>query len=411
MAHPHVFAMVLAGGEGKRLAPLTADRAKPAVPFGGDYRLVDFVLSNLVNGGYLKIVVLTQYKSHSLDRHIATTWRMSPLLGNYVTPVPAQMRRGPRWYAGSSDAIFQSLNLIHDERPEFVIVFGADHIYRMDPRQMVDQHIASGAGLTVAGIRVPRREASAFGVIDTGEDGRRISRFLEKPADPPGLPDAPEECFVSMGNYVFTTSTLIEAVSLDAADDSSRHDLGGDIAPALVTRGDAEVYDFAANEVPGATDRDRGYWRDVGTLDAYYDAHMDLISVRPVFNLYNDRWPILTWHEPLPPAKFVLEAPGSVGQAIDSMVCAGVIVSGGTVRRSVLSPGVRVREGALVEDSVLMHSVDVGPGAVVRRAIVDKNVQIPEGARIGLETERDRERFNVSPGGIVVIGKGQKIDA
>jgi glucose-1-phosphate adenylyltransferase len=411
MVAPKVLAMVLAGGEGKRLAPLTADRAKPAVPFGGDYRLIDFALSNLVNAGFLRIVVLTQYKSHSLDRHIATTWRMSPLLGNYVTPVPAQMRRGPRWYAGSSDAIFQSLNLIHDERPEYVIVFGADHIYRMDPRQMVEQHIASGAGLTVAGIRVPRQEASAFGVIDTATDGRRISRFLEKPADPPGLPDAPEECFVSMGNYVFTTSTLVEAVSLDAADDSSRHDLGGDIAPALVARGEAEVYDFAANEVPGATDRDRGYWRDVGTLDAYYDAHMDLISVRPVFNLYNDRWPILTWHEPLPPAKFVLEAPGTVGQAIDSMVCAGVIVSGGTVRRSVLSPGVRVREGVLVEDSVLMHSVDIGPGAVVRRAIVDKNVQIPEGARIGVEPERDRERFIVSPGGIVVIGKGQKIDA
>ncbi|HZD72461.1 MAG TPA: glucose-1-phosphate adenylyltransferase, partial [Actinomycetota bacterium] len=397
--------------EGKRLAPLTADRAKPAVPFGGDYRLIDFALSNLVNADYLRIVVLTQYKSHSLDRHIATTWRMSPLLGNYVTPVPAQMRRGPRWYAGSSDAIFQSLNLIHDERPDHVIVFGADHIYRMDPRQMVEQHVASGAGMTVAGIRVPRAEASAFGVIETAEDGRRIRAFLEKPADPPGLPDAPDQCFVSMGNYVFTTGTLVEAVSLDAVDEGSNHDLGGDIAPSLVARGEAEVYDFAGNQVPGATDRDRGYWRDVGTLDAYYDAHMDLISVRPVFNLYNDRWPILTWHEPLPPAKFVLETPDSVGQAIDSMVCAGVIVSGGTVRRSVLSPGVRVREGALVEDSVVMHDVDVGVRAVVRRAIVDKNVEVPEGARIGIDPERDRERFAISDGGVVVIGKGQKIEA
>ena len=410
MVAPKVLAMVLAGGEGKRLAPLTADRAKPAVPFGGDYRLIDFALSNLVNAGYLRIVVLTQYKSHSLDKHIAITWRMSPLLGNYVTPVPAQMRRGRRWYAGSSDAIFQSLNLIHDERPEYVIVFGADHIYRMDPRQMVEQHVASGAGLTVAGIRVPRSEASAFGVIDTDADGRRIRAFLEKPADPPGLPDAPDETFVSMGNYVFTTSTLVEAVSLDAADEGSNHDLGGDIAPSLVARGEAEVYDFSGNEVPGATDRDHGYWRDVGTLDAYYDAHKDLISVQPIFNLYNDRWPILTWHEPLPPAKFVLEVPGSVGQAIDSMVCAGVIVSGGTVRRSVLSPGVRVREGALVEDSVVMHDVDVGVGAVVRRAIVDKNVQVPEGARIGVDHERDRERFAISDGGVVVIGKGQKIE-
>src|SRR6266540_1844648 len=259
MVAPKVLAMVLAGGEGKRLAPLTADRAKPAVPFGGDYRLIDFALSNLVNAGYLRIVVLTQYKSHSLDKHIAITWRMSPLLGNYVTPVPAQMRRGRRWYAGSSDAIFQSLNLIHDERPDYVIVFGAD--------------------LTVAGIRVPRSEASAFGVIDTDADGRRIRAFLEKPADPPGLPDAPDETFVSMGNYVFTTSTLVEAVSLDAADEGSNHDLGGDIAPSLVARGDAEVYDFAGNEVPGTTDRDHGYWRDVGTLDAYYDAHKDLISV------------------------------------------------------------------------------------------------------------------------------------
>jgi len=402
--------MVLAGGEGKRLQPLTADRAKPAVPFGGNFRLVDFALSNLVNAGYLRIAVLTQYKSHSLDRHIATTWRMSPLLGNYVTPVPAQMRRGRRWYAGSSDAIFQSLNLIHDERPEHVIVFGADHIYRMDPRQMVEQHVASGAGVTVAGIRVPRQEATAFGVIDAAGDGRRIRAFLEKPAEPPGLPGVPDEAFASMGNYVFTTGTLVEAVSLDAADESSNHDLGGDIVPRLVERGEAEVYDFAGNAVPGATERDRGYWRDVGTLDAYYDSHMDLISVQPVFNLYNDRWPILTWHEPLPPAKFVLESPGTVGQALDSMVCAGVIVSGGTVRRSVLSPGVRVREGALVEDSVVMHGVDVGAGAVVRRAIVDKNVQIPEGARIGVDPDPDRERFVISAGGVVVIGKGQKIE-
>jgi glucose-1-phosphate adenylyltransferase len=410
MAHPHVFAMVLAGGEGKRLAPLTADRAKPAVPFGGDYRMVDLVLSNLVNGGYLKIVVLTQYKSHSLDRHLATTWRMSPLLGNYVTPVPAQMRRGPRWYAGSSDAIFQSLNLIYDERPEHVIVFGADHIYRMDPRQMVEQHVASGAGVTVAGIRVPIEQADQFGVIETAVEGRRIHAFREKPSDPVGLPDAPDQVFASMGNYVFRADTLIEAVSVDAKDEDSNHDLGGNIIPMLVERGEAEVYDFADNQVPGVTDRDRGYWRDVGTLDAYYDAHMDLISVHPVFNLYNYQWPILTWHEPLPPAKFVFEDKERTGHALDSMVCAGVVVSGGTVRRSVLSPGARVHTGALVEGSVIMHGVDVGRHAVVRNAIVDKNVQIPAGARVGVDLDRDRERFTVSAGGIVVIGKGQKVE-
>jgi glucose-1-phosphate adenylyltransferase len=411
MAHPHVFSMVLAGGEGKRLAPLTADRAKPAVPFGGDYRLVDFVLSNLVNGGYLKIVVLTQYKSHSLDRHIATTWRMSPLLGNYVTPVPAQMRRGPRWYAGSSDAIFQSLNLVYDERPQYVIVFGADHIYRMDPRQMVEQHVASGAGVTVAGIRVPIEQADQFGVIEVAGDGRRISAFREKPTDPHGLPDAPDQVFASMGNYVFRADTLIEAVSLDAKDDDSGHDLGGNIIPMLVERGEAEVYDFADNDVPGATDRDRAYWRDVGTLDAYHEAHMDLISVHPVFNLYNYRWPILTWHEPMPPAKFVFDTDGRRGAALDSMVSAGVIVAGGTVRRSILSPRVKVHAEALVEGSVLMHDVHVGPGAVVRNAIIDKNVAVPEGAQLGVDLARDRERFVVTEGGVVVIGKGQKVEA
>src|SRR4029453_2660347 len=302
MAQPKVFSMVLAGGEGKRLAPLTVDRAKPAVPFGGSYRLVDFVLSNLVNANYLKIAVLTQYKSHSLDRHLTTTWRLSPLLGNYVTPVPAQMRHGPRWYTGSSDAIFQSLNLVYDERPEHVIVFGAAHIYRMDPRQMGGQRVAPGAGVTGAGIRVPIDQANQFGVIETAPDGRRISAFREKPSDPQGLPDAPDQVFASMGNYVFRADTLIEAVSLDANDEDSEHDLGGNIIPMLVEQGDAEVYDFADNDVPGSTDRDRGYWRDVGTLDAYYEAHMDLISVHPVFNCYNRKWPILTWHQPLPPA-------------------------------------------------------------------------------------------------------------
>jgi len=404
-----VFAIVLAGGEGKRLAPLTADRAKPAVPFGGNYRLIDFALSNLVNGGLRRIVVLTQYKSHSLDRHISTTWRLSPLLGNYVTPVPAQMRRGPRWFSGSADAIYQNLNLLADERPEHVAVFGADHIYRMDPRQMLDQHVRSGAAVTVAALRAPLEQADQFGVIETMTDGHTISAFREKPADAAGLPDAPEQVFASMGNYVFTTEALIDAVTADAAVDASGHDMGGDIVPMLVEAGAAQVYDFSRNEVPGATDRDRGYWRDVGTLDAFYDAHMDLISVHPVFNLYNQAWPILTWPDPLPPAKFVFEEPDRVGHALDSMVCAGVVISGASVRRSVLSPGVHVHSYAEVEGSILMPGVDVARHAVVRHAIVDKNVRVQEGARIGVDPAEDRERFVVSAGGAAVVGKGQVV--
>jgi glucose-1-phosphate adenylyltransferase len=403
--------MVLAGGEGKRLQPLTADRAKPAVPFGGNFRLVDFALSNLVNAGFLRIAVLTQYKSHSLDRHIATTWRLSPLLGNYVTPVPAQMRRGPRWFAGSADAIYQNINLISDERPDYICVFGADHIYRMDSRQMIAQHLETGAGVTVAGIRVPIEQASEFGVLETGADGKTISAFREKPSDPVGLSHAPDQVFASMGNYVFTTRTLVEAVTLDAAAETSRHDLGGDIIPGLVERGEAYVWDFAESNVPGVSERERGYWRDVGALDAYFEAHMDLISLDPVFNLYNEAWPILTAPEPLPPAKFVLEEPGRTGMAVDSMVCAGVVVSGGVVRRSILSPRVHVHSYAEVEDCVLMHEVDIGRGAVVKRAILDKNVRVAEGASIGLDPVADKKRFTVSDTGVVVVGKGMTVDA
>jgi len=374
---PRVLGLVLAGGAGKRLAPLTADRAKPAVPFGGQYRLVDFVLSNLVNAGYHRLCVLTQYKSHSLDRHITTTWRLSTILGEYVTAVPAQQRLGPRWYDGSADAIYQSLNLVYDDEPDIVVVFGADHVYRMDPRQMVQQHIESGAGVTVAGLRVPRSEAGGFGIIETGPDGQSISQFLEKPEDPPCVPGSPDECFASMGNYVFSTDVLLEAVKLDADDESSLHDMGGDIVPMLVKQGIAQVYDFSTNEVPGETPRDHGYWR----------------------------WPLLTGHTGLPPAKVVYG-----GSVKDSMLSNGVIVSGGRVQRSVVSPAARISEGARVENSVLLHGVEIGPGAIVRNCILDKNVKIGPGVRLGGDREADEARgATVSDGGITVLGKAQRL--
>ncbi|MEY3344517.1 MAG: hypothetical protein RL125_238 [Actinomycetota bacterium] len=393
--------IVLAGGEGKRLMPLTADRAKPAVPFGGSYRLVDFVLSNLVNAGFLRIAVLTQYKSHSLDRHITTTWRMSNLLGNYVTPVPAQQRLGPRWYTGSADAILQNFNLIHDENPKHVIVFGADHVYRMDPDQMYQQHLKTGAGVTVAAIRVKRSEASEFGVIELADDGITIKAFHEKPENPPAMPGHPDLALVSMGNYIFRRDAMEEALILDSEDVDSRHDIGGNIIPAMTKAGLAKVYDFANNVVPGETDRDKGYWRDVGSIDSYFEAHMDLVSPLPIFNLYNRQWPILTNPPSLPPAKF-----SERGIAFDSVVGAGSIISGGELRRTVASYDVLVGRDAAVDSSVLMPAVRIGEGARIKNAILDKSVVVEAGATIGYDLDRDRERFTVSAGGIVVVGKG-----
>ena len=409
MSAARVLALVMAGGAGSRLHPLTADRSKPAVPFGGHYRLIDFALSNLANGGYRRMVVLTQYKSHSLDVHISRTWRMATFLGEYVTSVPAQMRRGRRWFLGSADAIYQNLNLIDDEEPSYIFVFGSDHVYRMDPRQMLDHHIASGAGVTVAGIRVPIEQASQFGVIET-DGGTKIARFLEKPSHPVGLADAPDQVFASMGNYVFDTRTLVDIVSQDALDETSAHDIGGNLIPMLVAAGEAHVYDFTTNEVPGETERDRHYWRDVGTLDSYYEAHMDLVAPLPVFNLYNDRWPVYTLSRTLPPAKIVYDGTYGAGEVYDSLICAGSIVSGAKVHRSVLSPGVRVAAGAVIDGAILLDDVVVEAGAGIRNAIVDKNVVVPRGARIGIDPATDAERFTVSAAGVVAIAKGHTVD-
>lgn len=407
MAKNHVLAIILAGGEGKRLMPLTVDRAKPAVPFGGHYRLIDFALSNMVNSGYLRMVVLTQYKSHSLDRHISKAWLLSSLLGNYITPMPAQQRRGPHWYLGSADAIYQSLNIVDDEKPDYVVITGADNIYRMDFSQMVEHHIASGLPATVAGIRQPIEMADQFGVIDS--TAGIVNNFLEKPKSVQGLPDDPSKILASMGNYVFTTRALVEALREDAANPESKHDMGGDIVPWFVERGGCGVYDFIDNEIPGATDRDRDYWRDVGTLDAYYEANMDLISVHPIFNLYNFDWPTLTYIDAaLPPAKFVYaDGNGRRGHAIDSFVSAGVILSGGQVHHSILSPKVFVHSWAEIDDSVLLDGVRIGRHAKVVRAILDKNVHVEEGATVGVDLEHDLERgLTVTESGITIAPKG-----
>ncbi len=408
-----LLAMILAGGEGRRLDPLTRERSKPAVPFGGRYRIVDFVLSNFANSGILKMKVLVQYKSESLNTHVQRAWRLTAFLHQFVEIVPAQMRVGPKWFEGSADAIYQNLNIITDEEPDYTFVFGADHVYRMDVRQLLEFHREKGADLTVAAIPVPISEASEFGIIEVDADGRMIG-FVEKPKENVRtMPGDPTRCLASMGNYLFTTDSLVQEIVRDAGDASSVHDFGKSIVSSMNERKRVYVYDFAKNEVPGQSDKERGYWRDVGSLDAYYQANMDLVAVEPIFSLYNERWPIFTVQYNYPPAKFVFAnvKENRVGQATDSLVSEGCIISGGQVHRSILSPQVRINSYATVEESILFENVNIGRHCRIRRAIVDKHVDVPAGTTIGFDLEKDRKLFHVTESGIVVIPKGMRIDA
>ncbi|MCI0573512.1 MAG: glucose-1-phosphate adenylyltransferase [Myxococcaceae bacterium] len=407
---PKTLAMVLAGGAGTRLEPLTRERAKPAVPFGGRYRIIDFVLSNFVNSGMYKVKVLTQYKSDSLNNHLSRAWRMTAFLGHYIEAVPAQMRTGMEWYKGSADAIYQNLNIITDEEPDHVFVFGADHVFRMDVRQMLDFHLKMEADCTVAAIPVPIEQGHEFGIIDVAPDGR-MRNFLEKPSNPPPMPGSSRLCLASMGNYLFRTDSLAREVVKDAGDDTSAHDFGKSIITKLFRESRVFVYDFAQNRIPGMEEKERGYWRDVGNLDIYYRANMDLVDVEPTFNLYNQLWPIYTQSQTLPPAKFVFADRENrrVGHATDSLVSEGCIISGGHVNRSVLSPKVRVNSFAEVTHSILFENVQVGRRCRIRRTIIDKNVEIPPGMTIGYDLDEDRQRFHVTPDGVVCIPKGMKL--
>jgi glucose-1-phosphate adenylyltransferase len=405
-----VLVMILAGGEGRRLGPLTHDRAKPAVPFGGRYRIIDIVLSNFVNSGLHKIKVLTQYKSASLEEHIARAWRLSPMLDNFIETIPAQQRTGKSWFKGSADAVYQTQHIITDEHPEHVCIFGGDHVYKMDMRQMLAQHLDKQADITVAAIPVPRLEAREFGVIEADDQGRIIA-FHEKVANPPPMPGKPHLALASMGNYIFNTNELLSALEEDAANEQSAHDFGRDIIPMMVGKGKrCHVYDFETNRVPGE-DEGKNYWRDIGTTDAYWAAQMDLIAVQPAFNLYNQHWPIRTGMSHDPPAKFVFreEWNARVGIATESLVSLGCIISGGRIHRSVLSNRCRVNSFSHVEESVLFENVVIGRHAKIRRAIIDKDVEVPAHAEIGYNLEEDRKRWYVSEGGIVVIPKRAKI--
>ncbi|MBI1839527.1 MAG: glucose-1-phosphate adenylyltransferase [Verrucomicrobia bacterium] len=409
LRHRDVLSIVLAGGMGERLFPLTRDRAKPAVPFGGRYRIIDFVLNNFVNSGYRKVKVLTQFKSNSLIEHIIRTWRLAIDIGEFVDPVPAQMRRGPHWFRGTADAVYQNLDLIFDEQPEQVCVFGGDHVYMMDVNDMVAFHSDSDRDLTIAAIPVPLDEASRFGVLEVAPDGRVVG-FEEKPETPRPMPERPTHALASMGNYIFRPKVLIDALEHDALQDTS-HDFGRTIIPALLSGGaSVSAYDFSQNRVPGDEELPP-YWRDVGTVDSYWEASMDLIAVTPPMNLYNPKWTLKSHSPQLPPAKFVFADTVSqrVGLATDSMVGPGCIISGGTIHRSILFSRIRINSFAQVEECVLMDGVEVGRHARLRRVIADKGVRIPPRAEIGFDHEADRRHFHVSDSGVVVLPKGTEV--
>ena len=410
-SHLKVLGIVLAGGKGTRLYPLTRERAKPAVPFGGKYRIIDFVLSNFVNSGIHSIYVLTQFLSQSLLQHLSEGWQVGGLLkSHFIINVPAQMRsENESWYRGTADAIYQNMNLIEQSDPHLVAIFGADHIYRMNVAAMIDFHRAKRADVTVAAIPVARTHAHEFGVIEVNEGGR-IMAFHEKNPDAPTMPGDPHRVYASMGNYIFSTPTLLELLAADAKTPGSHHDFGQDILPRLAGKAPMYAYNFESNRIPGEVEGSVPYWRDVGTIEAYYEANMDLNYVKPDLNLYNREWPVRSTSYPDPPAKFVFEEEGRRGEALDSVVSGGCILSGGLVRKSILGRGVRVHAGAEVEGCVIMDNCDIGRRAKLRRAILDKNVRIPEDATVGYDLEADRARgWHVTETGIVVIGRGYSL--
>lgn len=399
------IAMIMAGGKGDRLQPLTQDRAKPAVHYGGTYRIIDFVLNNFINSGIFKIKILTQFKSDSLNKHVSSAWALNRSIDQYVDLVPAQMRTGFDWYRGTADAIFQNINLITDEKPDLVAVFGGDHIYKMDVNQMIEHHLSKAALLTIAAIPVPVEEAHEFGIIETDSDGRMIG-FEEKPKEPKEMPDRPGWCLASMGNYVFNSKFLVREL-LAAAKREGSFDFGKDIIPALYPDYPVYVYDFNTNIIRGEAPNTRGYWRDVGTLDALFEANLDVCSDVPVFDLYNPYWPIRTLNWNQPPAKFVCDniEGHTKGAVVNSVISAGCVLNSATVNRSVLSPGVRCDRDCLVEESILFPDVIVGAGAKIRRAIVEKGVKIPPNFEIGYNPEKDAKLFKITEHGIVVIAK------